>query len=65
MTAYIQVKAHVIGDADGKQWPCSYSLWDVCAASFNPDIQQYKDMISGLLREFENGFRFLANLRQN
>ncbi|KAL3976413.1 hypothetical protein ACER0C_022299 [Sarotherodon galilaeus] len=48
-----------IASGDPAHFPC---LRDVCAASVNPDVKQYKDKISGLLREFEKRFQVFSEL---
>lgn len=48
-----------MASGDPAHFPC---LRDVCAASVNPDVRQYKDKISGLLREFEKRFQVFSEL---
>uniref|UniRef100_A0A9J7YGI0 Uncharacterized protein n=1 Tax=Cyprinus carpio carpio TaxID=630221 RepID=A0A9J7YGI0_CYPCA len=48
-----------MASGDPAHFPC---LRDVCTASVNPDVRQYKDKISGLLREFEKRFQVFSEL---
>jgi len=48
-----------LASGDPAHFPC---LRDVCAASVNPDMRQYKDKISGLLKEFEKRFQVFNEL---
>lgn len=48
-----------MASGDPAHFPC---LRDVCTASVNPDVRQYKDKISGLLREFDKRFQVFSEL---
>ncbi|KAL3974132.1 nostrin [Sarotherodon galilaeus] len=48
-----------IASGDPAHFPC---LRDVCPASVNPDVKQYKDKMIGLLREFEKRFQVFSEL---